>query len=71
MRESQQNCKDLYGSSDKRLEKIILRKNSQLKSLTLVPLWFAFFLCGFFPDATRIKPLSVPRLSTVIVKYQG
>ena len=29
------------------------------------------FLVWFFPDSTRIEPLSVPRLSTVITKYQG
>ena len=61
----QQKYKDLYGNPDKKPEKIILRKNCQLKSLTLLPLWVASFLCGFFPDSTRIKPLSVHRLSTV------
>ena len=69
VKESQQKYKDLYGNPDKRPEKIILRKNSQLKSLTLLPLWVTFFLCVFFPDSTRIKPLSVHRLSTVTVKY--
>ena len=46
-RESQQKYKDLYGNPDKRPEKIILRKNSQSKSLTLLPLWIASFLCYF------------------------
>ena len=46
--------------------------NSQLKSLTLLPLWVASFLCFFFvQDSTRIKPLSVPQLSTVILSNRG
>ena len=62
---------------DKKPEKIILRTNSQLKSLTLLPLWVASSLCGFFFQIRReliyyhVNLLSVRRLSTVIVKYQG
>ena len=32
------------------------KKKSQLKSLTLLPLWVASFLCGYFPDPTRFEP---------------
>ena len=56
---------------DLRLEKTIWRKNSHLKSLTLLPLWVASFLWGFLPDSTRIEPFSVPQLSTAIIKCQG
>ena len=51
-----QKYKDLYGNPDKKLKKIITRKNSQLKSLTLLPLLIASFLCGYFPDLTRFEP---------------
>ena len=51
-----QKYKDLYGNPDKKLKKIIVREKSQLKSLTLLPLWIASFLCGFFPDPTRFEP---------------
>lgn len=71
VRESQQKYKHLYGNPDKRPGKIILRKNTRLKSLTLLPLWVASFLCGFFLDLTRIEPLSVPWLSMDKVKYLG
>ena len=45
------NHKDLYG----KIKKIDIWKNSQSKSLTLLPLWVASFLCGSFPDQTRFE----------------
>ena len=42
MRVCQQNDKDLCENPDKRPEKVILRKNSQLKSLTVINLIFSF-----------------------------
>ena len=62
-----QKYKDLYGNPDKKLKKIIIRKNSQLKSLTLLPSWVASFLCGYFPDPTRFEPF----LNSVIIRSQG
>ena len=66
--------KDLYGNPDKKLKKIIIGKKSQLKSLNLLPLWKASFLCGYFPDPTRFEPFfniwvvkgydKIPRLET-------
>ena len=51
---------------------------SQLKSLTLLPLWVALFLCGYFPDPTQFEPFfnfwvvngynKIPRLET---KFSG
>ena len=70
VRESQQKYKDLYGNPDKRPEKIILRKNSQLKP-NLIDIVGRFLPVWFFPDSTRIEPFSVPWLSTVKVKYEG
>ena len=61
-KESQQKYKDLYGNPNKRPEKLILQKNSQLRSLTLLP------VCAF---CCRHEPFSVSRLSRVILKYQG
>ena len=53
-------------------------KKSQLKSLTLLPLWVASFLCGYFPDPTRFELFfnfwvvngynKIPRLET---KFSG
>ena len=40
--------KDLHGNPDKRLEKIIIPKKSQLNSLTLLPLCVPSSLCGSF-----------------------
>ena len=51
-----QKYKDLYGNPDEKLKKIIIRKKSQLKSLNVLPLWIASFLCGYFPDPTRFEP---------------
>ena len=56
VKESHQIYKDLHENPDKRLEEIIINKNSQLKSLTFLPLWVASFLCGFFLDLTRFEP---------------
>ena len=53
VRESQQKYKDLYGNPEKRPEKIILRK--LLESLTLLSLWVASFLCGFFQIQRELK----------------
>ena len=58
-----QKYKGLYGNPDKKLKKIIIWRNSQLKSLTLLPLRVASFLCGYFPDPTRFEPF----LSFVVV----
>ena len=52
-----QKCKDLHGNPDKKLKKIIIWKKSQLKSLALLPLWVASFLCGYFPDPMQLEPL--------------
>ena len=72
LRESLQKYKNLYGNPDKRPEKTILRKQKSIKKPNLIAI-VGRFLPGwsFFPDLTRIKPLSVHRLSTVMVKYQG
>ena len=44
------------GNPDKRLKKIIILKNSQLKSLTLLTFWLASFLCVYFPYPARFEP---------------
>ena len=59
------------GRQDLRPEKIILRKNSQLKKPNIIAIVGRFLPVRFFPDSTRIELFSVPRLSTVIIKYQG
>ena len=68
MRESQQSYKDLYGNLDKRPEKII---NFYDKIPNLIAIVGCLLPVCFFPDLTQMKPLSVPRFSTVTVKYQG
>ena len=60
--------KDLYEKPNKKLKKIITWKESQLKSLNLLPSWIAFFLCGYFPDPTRFEPF---HNFMVIIKSQG
>ena len=70
MKESQQKYKDLYGNPEKRPEKIdnFTKKNS-VKKPNLIAIVGRFLPAYFFPDSTRIEPLSVPRLSTVRIKY--
>ena len=70
--------KDLYGNPDKKLQKIILWKKSQLRSQTLLSLWVASFLCGYLPDPMQFEPFfnfwvvnsygKIPRLET---KFSG
>ena len=51
-----QKYQDLYGNPDKKLKKIIIWKKSQLKSLNVLLLWIASFLCGYVPYPTRFEP---------------
>ena len=67
LRESQQKYKDLYGNPGKSPEKKLSIKKPDLIAIVrrFLP------VCFFFPDSTRIEPLSVPRLSLMRVKLQG
>ena len=53
-----------------RLKKIIIWKDSQLKSLTLLQLSVASFPCGYFPDPTRFEPFLNFSVVNCIIKSQ-
>ena len=44
------------GIPKKGLKKIIVEEISFLKGLTLLPLWVASFLGGYFPDPMQFEP---------------
>ena len=66
-----QKCKDLFGNHGKRLKKIIIWKNSQLKCLTLLPLWVSSFLFAYFPDPTWSEPFFNFSVSHHVINLKG
>ena len=53
-------------------DKIILPKQFSIKKPNFTTVVARYLPVRFsFPDSMRIEPLSVPRLSRVIIKYQG
>ena len=64
--------KDLYGKTRPETRQDNFTKKLSIKKPNFIAIVGRFLpVCFFFPDSTRIKPLSVHRLSTVIVNTKA
>ena len=64
--------KDLYGKTRPETRQDNFTKTLSIKKPNFIAIVGRFLpICCFFPDSTRIKPLSVHRLSTVIVNTKA